>query len=370
MRAWGTAALAFFLVGAACPAEAAPAAPAPVNVIATLPLRDGLHLGVNHAHIHQRGHGYGSDTSAREMDVLRKVGINAVALTPFAYQDGATATQLAGYPPHGPPNDTLDASLRGADLTAEIQQARARGLIVMVKPHLWSRDFWNGGEWQGTIRQETAEGHARWWKSFRAFILHYAALSQAAGAQWYCIGTELRVMTTRHPEEWRVLVADVRKVFQGKVTYAAHWDGEFETITFWDVLDAAGVNAYFPLAAADDASPAALQAAWEPHVRRLNDWQARIQRPVIFTEVGYRTAKGTWRKPWEDKGGAFDEAAQAHAYEAMFTVFAPRTWWGGFYLWKTFTDPARTSRWGDGDGFSFRNRAAERLLQRWLIPTR
>ncbi len=337
-----------------------------------VPLAPEFQRGVNFAHIHRRGHGYGSSIAARELDSLKRIGVTWIAITPFGYQDGATADGIFGYP--GAPGQSeffhrTDPSLNDSDLTAQIDSAHSLGIKVTVKPDIWSRDFWNGEEWHGTIRQNSPEAHERWWKSFRDFSLHFAWVSAEAGADEYCLGTELVRMTTRYPEEWRALIADIRKVYRGPLTYAAHWESEYKQITFWNALDFIGITAYFPLDAPDDADVQQLVTAWQPYRKSIADLSTRFNRPVLFLEAGYPAVEGTYRAPWEYRGKKTDTRAQAIAYEALFTAFAPEEWWKGIYLWKDFTDPGLTYERRDRSWFSFRRRPAEDVVRRWFTAT-
>lgn len=324
--------------------------------------------GVNHAHIHRRGHGYGSARSAEELAALRALGVNWIAITPFGYQDGATAEEIAGFPGREGPSEFFsrsDPSMTDTDIAREIAAAHALGMKVLLKPHIWSRDFWNAREWHGTIRQPAGTGHRRWWASYRAFVLHYARLAALAGADLYSVGNEL-VEMTRREDEWRALIADVRVMAPGvPLTYSAHWDEEDDRIGFWDALDFVGVNAYFPLDAPAGATVEQLVAAWAPHKARLGRLAARMGKGILFTEVGYRPVADAHREPWRYEGGTDDTGAQERAYEALFRAFAPESWWRGAYLWKTFTDPEAAARRGDAPGFSFRGRPAEEAVRRW-----
>ena len=51
----------------------------------------------------------------------------------------------------------------------------------------------------------------------------------------FCIGTELEKFIEHRPAYWRELIAEVRKVYKGKLTYAANWD-EYKRVPFWDAL--------------------------------------------------------------------------------------------------------------------------------------
>ncbi len=100
--------------------------------------------GVNHAHIHRRGHGYGSVTSAAELDSLRNLGIDWIAIMPYGYQEGATGDQVFGYPTNEGRTEFsnhTDPTLTDDDLIAEVTSAHARGIGVTIKPQIWSHDF-------------------------------------------------------------------------------------------------------------------------------------------------------------------------------------------------------------------------------------
>lgn len=337
-----------------------------VDTSSAHPMPAGFQYGVNHAHIHRRGHGYGSEASARELDSLHLLGVNAIAITPFGFQRGATADCLAGYDSTTDSFTDFDRSMGEQSLIQESTEAHKRGMTVMLKPQLWSNDFWNGGEWHGTVRQNSPKEHACWWRSYRAFALYYANVAERGEMDYYCIGTELVQLSTAYPDEWRELANDIRKVYHGKLTYAAHWDKEFDAITFWDALDIVGVNAYFPLKLPDDASLAQLTAAWKPYADRLCRLSEQVHRPIFFTEIGYRSVAGSWREPWRHSGGIPDLESQSRAFSAVAHALSDSSWFGGIYLWKTFTDPRMThEEEEDQTGFTFRGRPAESVVRDW-----
>jgi hypothetical protein len=237
---------------------------------------------------------------------------------------------------------------------------------VVLKPHIWSNDFWGGGEWHGTVRQRSAEAHETWWSSYRVFILSYARVAERSGIEVYCVGTELVKMTTGYPRQWRRLIVDVRRVYRGALTYCAHHDEEFEKIEFWQDLDYIGLSAYFPLDAPPRADTERLAQAWRPHRDRIAAVARRSGKPVLFLEVGYRPVTDTHRKPWRYTGGTFDLDAQRRAYEAMFVSLSDAPWWKGVYFWKTFTSPRRHARKEPAHTFTFRNRPAEQVVTEWF----
>ena len=349
--------------------------PLPLRTIDSLlvaphaPLPSGFQRGVNFAHIHRRGHGYGSQQAALELDTLKEIGVNWIAITPFGYQESDTADEVRGYPGGAEGSEFFrhtDPTLTDDDLKAQIDSAHVRGIRVTLKPQLWSRDFWNGEKWNGTVHQSSAAAHQRWWKSYREFALHYARLAAEDGADQYCVGTELAMITTRYPVEWRDLIGDIRRIYHGSLTYAAHWETEFEHIEFWDALDFIGITAYFPLDAPENATVDELLNAWKPIRDTIQMLSDRVRRPVLFLEAGYPAASASYQKPWVYRNREVDESAQAVAYDALFRAFSKASWWKGIYIWKDFTDPARTYERRDRTGFSFRHRAAELVLRNWF----
>ncbi|MEZ4783141.1 MAG: glycoside hydrolase TIM-barrel-like domain-containing protein [Candidatus Kapaibacterium sp.] len=322
------------------------------------------HRGVNHAHVHRRGNGYGSEASAREHDWLRSIGGNAIAITPFGFQQGAKSAELVGFGPDDIPG-TRDRSMKLEDMAAEVDSAHKRGLRVMLKPHIWSNDFWNGSEWHGSVDQKSAADHKTWWASYRKMILYYAEFAESAGIDSYCLGTELLQMTTKYPNEWRTLIADVRNVYKGQLTYAAHWDREWREITFWDALDYIGIGAYFPLKVSDSASINTLVEEWQPYRKKIDSIAQKFNRPVLFLEIGYRAVAGTWREPWLYTGGAESPDAQGKAFEALLQAFQNDKWFKGMYVWKTFTDPNAARREGEQTDFQFKGLSGEVVLKKW-----
>ena len=323
-----------------------------------------MHNGVNHAHVHRRGNGYGSSASARQHDWLRSIGANAIAITPFGFQRGARSDELVGFGPNDTPG-TRDRSMKLEDMAAEVDSAHKRGLRVMLKPHIWSHDFWEGKEWHGSVDQNSATEHASWWASYRKMILYYGEFAERSGVDYFCIGTELLQMTTKYPDEWRALIADVRSIYKGKLTYAAHWDREWKEIPFWDALDFIGIGAYFPLKVPDTASVDQLVGAWGPYRRTIDSIARKFSRHVVFLEIGYRPVEGTWREPWLYSGGTFSSRAQGKAFEALFRAFKDDPWFKGVYVWKTFTDPDAAHRTGEQTDFQFKGLDGEKVLKEW-----
>jgi hypothetical protein len=294
---------------------------------------------------------YGSATAADALAALRATGTDHVALVPTWYMATASASEIRADPSLTP----TDAALRAA-----ARQARSLGMRVVIKPHIDVRD----GTFRGDIAPASRE---RWWRDYGVMLRHYAELAQAEGAAMLEVGTELTSMSADEMA-WRGLIADVRTRFSGDLTFAANWIDGANSIGFWDALDAIGIDAYMPLVTDDpDPSVAQIARAWSDHgyVDELRRLSRRHRRPVLFTELGYRSRLGTAGSPWEwsDSGGAVAQGPQARAYEAAFQVFAGKAWFRGIYWWD-WSAQGWNVEVGDGS-HRFAGKEAEGVVRAW-----
>jgi hypothetical protein len=329
--------------GGAGRASALPSRPAPTR--STTFLR-----GISFAMRNSLEHGYHSPSIARPLAALEALGVNAVSLMPFAYQPGPDRPELRFL--NDSPGSETDIGLIHAT-----RLARGRGLHVLYKPHIWLRH----GFWPGDVEMKSEEDWARWWRSYRRYVLHHAALARWAGADSFCVGVELS-KTVRREADWRDLIAAVRLFFPGPVTYAANWYGDLEHVRFWDQLDFIGVDAYFPLSPSPQARRAELEKGARQIVDRFAAASRRWGKPVLLTEVGFAARRGAWVSPHEE-GGEYSEEDQALAYEVLFEALGRRPWLAGTFVWKAFSSGVSDSR--QSADFGFMGRKAERVVGRY-----
>ena len=246
------------------------------------------HRGMSFAHAWGRrsaSRGYGSEASAESLAILKDVGANWISITPFGFQRTPQDTAIRwGGSRFSETDERLEA------VTA---QAHALGLKLMLKPHVWLRP----PAWVGMVEPATETDWVRWFAAYREFILHYAALARDAGVDALCVGNELASTTVREAE-WRVLIGDIRAVYDGVLTYGAHAD-EVWDVPFWDALDFIGVSAYFALAKKPVPTRGELVAGWQPITARLARLAERWDKPIVFTEIGYRSVDFAAQYPWK-----------------------------------------------------------------------
>ena len=296
------------------------------------------------------------------LDSLRDLGATHLTLVTFGFQRGIDATEIRMHTDGGWYSES-DAGIRTL-----AQQAEARGMGLILKPHIWIGDYDGSEQNRQDIAFDTEAGWQAWTQQYRQLLMHYARLAQDVGAEVLVIGTELRGVVTGRPEFWRTLIDEVRAVYDGQLTYAANWYEEYEQVPFWDRLDYVGVQAYFPLTDAADPSVDALRRGWQPHIDALARVAKQADRPVLFTELGYRSvgyaAEEPWRWPERREQAAPAPELQARLYRAFFEAVAPQPWFAGAIVWKWHP----TAEGRRPLGFTPQNKPAEQVLQNGFTP--
>ena len=345
--------LVWLLLLAGCPSDGPAVRTRCDTDVAALPahIQQGMSLAHNYQQAGARG--YGTETSAATLEELVDLGVEWVSLTPFGFMRSLAE-----------PSVHFIGDYRGGETDARMhevmRQARGLGLKIMLKPHLWVMR----GEWRGDIGFEDGQGWEAWFDSYEQWILHYADMAQAHGAALFVVGVELRSSQRSQEHRWRRLIREVRKRFEGRITYSANWD-DASVVPWWDAVDFIGVQFYPPLATRDEATPKSVRDAITTRLDGLESLSKRYGKGVLFTEVGYRAAADALLHPheWPERARAAqpDPHPQALGYRAFLSAIRSRPWVRGVYWWKWFTDP-KTGEEGPA-GFSPRGKPAELVLR-------
>ncbi len=214
-----------------------------------------------------------------------------------------------------------------------IELLHKNGIKVMLKPQIW---IWKG-EFTGTLAMQSEKDWKALEASYDKFICSYAELAQETRTDLLCIGTELGQFVKNRPEFWKGLIKKIKGIYKGKLTYAANWD-EYPRTTFWEDLDYIGIDAYFPLSKEKTPSVEQLKRGWQPWKKKIAALAKAKNKPVLFTEFGYRSMDYTAKKPWlvdrnEEK---VNLEGQVNAKKAIFSEFWSEDWFAGGYVWKWF----------------------------------
>jgi len=285
--------------------------------------------------------------------------IEWVAVVPFMFQK-SQLTKTMNMP------DSIGLwSSRDSSFIATIQALHAKKIHVMLKPHLWMHEGW-----RSNITMNSSKEWDTWFASYRKNMLHYAAMAEKENVELLCIGTELKSSLKYAPEQWIALAKEIKHSYSGKLTYAANWDGEFDGVPFWDEMDYIGVQGYFPLTKKSKPELEDIKKGWDRHIITLENLAHTYQKPILFTEVGYRSDVTTTIKPWEwnEFGSVLFEKksnrTQQLAYEALFEKLWDQPWFAGMYIWQWDTRSKPNSTLESLD-FSPRFKPALNTLAKW-----
>jgi len=260
---------------------------------------------------------------AQTLDELKSLGANSVAIHPYARiaEDGHVLFR------------TVDGNRH---ITVPLEWARERGLSVMLVPHIayWGTKFL----WRGEINFARPEEWDNFFNDYEKWIVEMARLAQAHGAAVFCVGLEF-THAEKFPERWLKIIAAVRAVYYGKLTYGGNWN-EFETVKFWDALDYIGVLAYFPLTKTPNPSREELAAAWEKRCAELKRFSQRHGgKQFIFVELGYNESAKAAAEPWSFKTGGENAAEiQQRCLETALGLTSKHAFLAGMFLWKWFPE--------------------------------
>lgn len=305
---------------------------------------------------------YGTQTSRRQLADIVDTGANSIAIIPEYYQKTLHSNTLA-------PNNITPSD---HDLIAGIKAAQAKGLNVLLNPHMDTLD----GKWRAYLDPTDPQA---WFESYKAMEIHYAKIAAKTGVQSFSVGCELESMTVaKYRDEWVDIIDAVRKIYHGELTYAATTT-EAATLSFWDKLDTIGVDGYFSLAVKDkNATVKEMEYAWthpsndeeinkglhgKSPVEYLHDLATKYGKHVQFTECGFRAINGDAIDPGDwSRDGSVDPKEQADLYRAMFNTFASQGggWFDGFYAWDWradgFTEPK---------DYHTQGREAQKVVNQW-----
>ena len=242
-----------------------------------------------------------------------------------------------------------------------INTLKQKGIKTMMKPQIW---VWRG-EFTGFIKMNSEEEWLQLEETYTNFILQYAKVAEETYTELFCIGTELENFVAHRPEFWTQLINKIRKVYKGKLTYAANWN-EYTKTPFWDQLDYIGIDAYFPLSDVQTPSLVDCKAGWQKHKSEIKTYSEKFNKPILFTEFGYRSVDYTAKAPWvsDVEMDEVNMGAQLNATHALFDEFWDEDWFAGGFIWKWFHNHDKAG--GDNDNqFTPQNKPVEDIVRKY-----
>ena len=267
---------------------------------------------------------------------------NFIILVPNGLQDTPQSEEICY---------TSEATMTDDELKGMITYAQELGLRVALKPTANCKN----GTWRAHINffDEDVPCEPKWgnwFSSYMDFQNHYAKISQEMGCKMHIAGCEM-VMSEHRENEWRQVIAEIRKDFKGLVSYNTDKYQE-HNVKWWDCVDVISSSGYYPI------------HDWENQLDRIEAVVKKFNKPFFFAEAGCMSVEGSKNVPndWTVRG-AVDLEGQADWYKTAFESCSKRDWVGGFALWS-WTDKLyclnKASQRGDYELFG---KPAEKIVQ-------
>ena len=297
--------------------------------------------------------GYASAKATEAINKQKEMGGNAMALIPYSYiQNVSEPAPFRFSNRAGSENDE--------GLIHSAYEAKKKGMFTLLKPQIFV-----GNSWPGDIEMLNQADWDRFFNFYYRWIRHYAFLAEIHEMDALCIGVEFTKATLNQSDKWREIIHKTRGLYQGKLTYAANWGVEFENIDFWDELDFIGLNCYYPLSKKDNPTDEELQAKFDTIKTKIKTVYSRFKKPIVFTEIGFRSIDMPWKNPHAEGDDSFNEIHQQRCYEIVFRGIEDEPWCKGVLWWKF---PSYLEYRGtENSAFTPNNKMAEAAVRKWFL---
>lgn len=234
-----------------------------------------------------------------------------------------------------------------------IEEAHQLGLKVCLKPVVNCAD----GTWRAHINFLSPDVPGEptwsdWFKSYENYLLHYAKIAEETKCEMFCIGCEM-VQADRWEHEWRSLIAKVREVYSGVITYNCDKYQE-ERITWWDAVDVISSSGYYP------------EHTWDKQIERIEQVVNKWNKPFFFMEAGCPSRLGSAAVPndWGHQGEASMEE-QDRYYQTMFAKLDHVPWFSGYMLWDWPAALYNQEEAATNDDYCFYGKKAEQTIREY-----
>ncbi len=270
--------------------------------------------------------------------MIERLNPTHVVLSIVAFQKTAQSTDI---------DYTSAKTVDVQEIRAVVERLHSAGLRVILKPMVNVLD----GTWRAFIcffdvDVRTEPTWSLWFASYTKFQLHFARLAQEMGVEMFVVGCEM-CMAQHREQEWRKLIADVRSIYTGLVTYNADKFQE-DKIDWWDACDLISSSGYYPM------------DCWSDAFRRIEKVVTRFNKPFAFLEAGCRNVEGAMDRPGKhDHRGARSDLDQLQYYTALFSACESSGFVSGVCIWDWPADISSLSELR----YCPLNRPAEKIIR-------
>lgn len=306
-----------------------------------------------------------SETTRHSLDLLRETGTEWIALCVDQRVETKKSTEI---------RYNYNRNVTDVELIEFIKYAHEIGMKVCLKPMINCMD----GSWRAEVNFWDDEGNwAKWFYEYTGYLTHMAELAEYTDCEMLCLGCEMLGME-KQDKHWRELIRQVREVYNGPLTYNTNHGHEFEA-TWYDELDYVGTSAYFrmfkngvethvnPMEPIMDLTREDMLLSWQKVKANMEEFSKKFNKPVIFMEIGCRSARGCACQPWDFRMHhlPYDEDEQALFYETCMETFKNTDFFKGFFWWDWSAFVSEENVRPEDKGFSIYKKKAEEVLKKY-----
>jgi hypothetical protein len=274
--------------------------------------------------------------------MIERLAPTHVVVPVLAWQDTAQSTDI----------DFKTDTYNDGEVIGLIDYIHKKGLQVILKPMVNVRN----GTWRAYIdfidNDVPHEAHwSDWFASYTEYQTHYAKIARETGVSMFIAGCEM-VLSERREAEWRQLIADVRSLYRGPITYNTDKYQE-DRLTWWDACDVISSSGYYPC------------GDWDRQLTRIETVTRKYGKPFFFAEAGCPAIAGAASVPnnWALQG-EYDPDAQDRFYKCMFEACARYPF--GFGLWDWPVDLSMADTEAYGKSYHIYNTKAEKTIRAYF----
>ncbi len=265
---------------------------------------------------------FNTTATKQEFLEMQSIGVEWVAINHWWWQDYLNSSDIK----IGQYSDTFE------NMTDCFSYARSIGLHILYKPML---NLAKTYDWRSYIVFSDA-----WIANYTWWMVENAKAAEAGGVEILSIGTEMGNMQV-HSAEVRQMIAAIRAVYSGLLTYSANHDS-YMFIDWWDAVDIIGISMYTMMTIAMNPTISDLQTVWNGMYYELEELALKWNLPVAFTEIGIQARDGSNMIPNDNQISLERDVPEMENY--YLSLFQSRIWtalwFKGAYWWIwDYSDP-------------------------------
>ena len=251
---------------------------------------------------------------------------------------------------------------------------------AMANPSMsWDeyQKFWSDNQQFLAEKSENVETNAAYWDSwfeaYTTFALDQATTAEASGVDMLVIGKQIDgAVAAGNIERWKALIAKVREVYHGPISYAAYTNqyGSQASDFPYEDTDFIIIYYYNGISEADEPTLEELKASFENfNKEQFEPLSRKYGKPVIFLTPFQSRDQGA-RQDWFEPSAPSPEVGQdllvqSEMYEALFQSIQNKDWVAGVWTWGYWWQDDFPTDTSYEKSSSVRNKPAMWIIQKW-----